>query len=135
MKLVADANILFSCLIKEGKTIELFLNPFLKLHAPEFLLEEFEKYKKEILNKTNRTQEEFDNIFNILKEIITLIPMKKFENYFEEAKIFCPDKNDVNYFALALKLNCPIWSNDKKLKQQDKIKVYSTRDLIKEFKD
>lgn len=45
MKLVVDANILFSCLIKEGKTIELFLNPFLKLYAPEFILREFEKYK------------------------------------------------------------------------------------------
>ena len=35
------------------------------------------------------------------------------------------------YFALALKLNCGIWSNDKKLKNQDKVKVYSTEDLLK----
>lgn len=38
---------------------------------------------------------------------------------------------DSEYFALALKLNCAIWSNDKRLKQQDKIKVYSTEDLVK----
>ncbi|MBT5021736.1 hypothetical protein HOK51_08530 [Candidatus Woesearchaeota archaeon] len=46
------------------------------------------------------------------------------------AKIICPDENDVDYFALALKLNCAIWSNDKKLKNQNSIIVYSTEELI-----
>ncbi|MBD3203458.1 hypothetical protein GF327_04130 [Candidatus Woesearchaeota archaeon] len=27
-------------------------------------------------------------------------------------------------------LNCPVWSNEKKLKEQDVIKVYATHDLI-----
>ena len=54
MNLVIDANILFASLIKEGKTIELLLNPFFNLYAPEFLFEEFVKYKKEILLKTHR---------------------------------------------------------------------------------
>ena len=35
------------------------------------------------------------------------------------------------YFALELKLNWGIWSNDKKLKEQNKVKVYSTEDLLK----
>jgi predicted nucleic acid-binding protein len=39
MKLVVDANILFSLLIKQGKTAELFLNLSLELYAPEFLLD------------------------------------------------------------------------------------------------
>ena len=42
-----------------------------------------------------------------------------------------PDLDDMVYFALALKLNCPIWSNDKKLKQQNKIKIYHTHELNK----
>jgi predicted nucleic acid-binding protein len=33
------------------------------------------------------------------------------------------------YHALALKLNCAIWTNDKKLKQQTKIKIYHTHEL------
>ncbi|MGC9200887.1 MAG: PIN domain-containing protein [Candidatus Aenigmatarchaeota archaeon] len=41
-----------------------------------------------------------------------------------------PDVNDIQYFSLALKMNVPIWSNDKKLKQQSKVKVFSTKDLI-----
>jgi predicted nucleic acid-binding protein len=134
MKLVVDANILFSCLIKEGKTIELFLNPFLNLYSPEFVLEEFKKHGQEILNKTHRTEKEFNKIFKIIKELITLIPLGEIEDYFKEAEKFCPDENDLDYFALALKLNCPIWSTDKKLKKQEKIKVYSTEDLVKMFK-
>ena len=53
--------------------------------------------------------------------------------YMEEADLITPDPDDVMYFALALKLNCSIWSNDKKLKHQDKIKVYFTEELVKEL--
>ena len=49
MNIVIDANILFSALIKEGKTIEILLNPLFKLYAPNLLNKEFLKYKQEIL--------------------------------------------------------------------------------------
>lgn len=42
-----------------------------------------------------------------------------------------PDLDDAVYFALAIKLNCPIWSNDKRLKQQNIVKVYSTHELAR----
>ena len=52
----------------------------------------------------------------------------------DEAKKLSPDPKDTEYLALALKLNCAFWSNDKKLKTQNKIKVYSTEDLTNELK-
>ena len=134
MDLVIDANILFAALIKQSKTIELLLNKKFQLFAPELFLDEFEKYKDAILTKTYRTEKEFKEIINDLKEIIDIVPNKETENYIEEAKNFCPDEGDIDYFALALKLKCPIWSNDKKLKEQDKIKIYSTEELNKEFR-
>ncbi|EFK96340.1 protein containing Nucleotide binding protein, PINc domain [sediment metagenome] len=129
MNLVIDANILFSLLIKEGKTIELLLDLSINLFTPEFIFTEFEKHKQEILKKTNRSEEEFDEILNILEEIITIVPSEEFKDFQEIAKGISPDPDDIMYFALALKLNCPIWTNDKKLKQQDKVKIYSTSDL------
>ena len=51
--------------------------------------------------------------------------------YVEEAEKLTPDPDDMAYFALALKLNCAIWSNDKKLKDQNKIKIYNTHELSK----
>ena len=50
---------------------------------------------------------------------------------FLKQKKISPDINDTEYFALALKLKCSIWSNDKKLKKQNKVKVYSTEEIVR----
>ena len=68
-------------------------------------------------------------LVDILKRKITIIPLEELVPYVEEAEKLTPDHDDMAYFALALKLNCSIWSNDKKLKEQNKIKVYKTHDL------
>lgn len=49
----------------------------------------------------------------------------------QKRRKMAPDKDDAAYFALALKKNCGIWSNDKKLKDQDAVSVYSTHELAK----
>jgi len=134
MDLIIDANLLFAALIKESKTTDLILDLRLQLFAPKFLLKEFNKYEEQILKKTNRSKEEFNEIFILLNKIINIIPEGKFKNKLKEAKEISPDPKDEAYFALALKLNCGIWSNDKILKKQDKIKVYSTKDLIRILK-
>ena len=48
MRLIIDANILFSALIKDSSTAKLLIDDKLKLYAPEFLFEEFAKYLKQI---------------------------------------------------------------------------------------
>ncbi len=131
MNLITDANSVISALIKEGKSAEILLSFTLNFYTPEFILQEIEEHKEEILEKTHRIESEFDNLFGDIKKIINIIPKEDFEEYISEAKKISPDPDDVMYFALALKLNCAIWSNDKKLKEQTKIKVYSTGDLIK----
>lgn len=129
MELVIDANILFSALIKDGFTAELLFNEDLKLYTPEFIIQEFSKHQESILKKTHRTKENFNEIMDFLKEIITIVPQEEYSKYLKEAKAISPDENDVMYFALALKLKCAVWSNDKRLKQQNKIKVYSTSEI------
>jgi len=70
MDLVIDANILFSILIKSGKTEELLFKEDIHLFAPEFIFEEFEKYKNLISDKTERTNKEFNELMIILQKII-----------------------------------------------------------------
>jgi len=70
MKLIVDANILFSALIKDGLTAELLISDKLQFFAPEFLFIEFAKYKDLILRKTHRNEEEFNHFLEILKVII-----------------------------------------------------------------
>ena len=52
MDLVIDVNVLFSALIKRGKTEELLFKEAFHLFAPEFLFDEFEAYRERILEKT-----------------------------------------------------------------------------------
>lgn len=131
--LIIDANVLFSALIKNSVTAKLIFEEEIVLYTPEFIVEEFLKYQDLILKKTSRTNEEFVQVMHMLKDVITIIPKEEYAKFMEEAKNISPDEKDVLYFALALRLKCGIWSNDKRLKTQDKIRVYSTEELLKEY--
>ena len=131
MDLVVDANIIFAALIKNSFTYELLFNNQFHLFTPEHILTEFEKHKEEILKKSQRTPEEFFYILQILKRKISVVSLEELTAYVREAEKITPDPDDMAYFALAIKLNCAIWSNDKKLKEQDNIKVYHTHELVK----
>ncbi len=130
MKLVIDANVLLSAFIKKGKTIDLLLNPSLVLYTPVFLFEEIEEHKDEILGKTKRTMVELQDLIDNLLGLIKIVPKFEIFPFLEEAERITHDPDDVAYVALALKLNCAIWSNDKKIKEQNKVKVYSTEELV-----
>lgn len=135
MKLVIDANIIFAALIKEGLTAELIISDELQLFAPEFLLEEISKYQDQIFEKTHRSKEEFEIFVQILNEYITFIPQKNINPFIEKANLFSPDPKDSVYLALALALKSAVWSNDKKLKEEQvQVKVLSTEDLINKTK-
>ncbi len=134
MKLVVDANIVFSALIKKGKTAELFFESELTLFSPEFLFEEVKKHKLDILKKTERTEEDVEKALMVLEKRVDIVKNKDTEKFLAQARSFCPDKGDVDYIALALKLKCPIWSQDKVLRQkQNKVKVWTTEELMRLF--
>ncbi|MDI6654354.1 MAG: PIN domain-containing protein [Candidatus Hydrothermarchaeota archaeon] len=134
MLLVVDANIVFSALIKGGKTLDVFLlNKRVKKFefvAPEYLLVEVEKHINEIAEKTKLSVDELEKLFGFLEKEIEFIPFEEFKDLHEKAEQVSPDLDDVQYFALALKLSSAIWSNDKALKQQAVVKVFSTEELL-----
>ena len=134
MELIIDTNIVMSALISmSGKTRDLiFLGEF-SLFAPEYLLEEVEKYESKIIKKSNLDEESFKLATSLIFSKIKLIPFSEFELFVKKAENICPDPNDAEYFALALSKNLPIWSNDKALKHQSVVKVFTTEELIKEL--
>ncbi|KKK42496.1 hypothetical protein LCGC14_1345850 [marine sediment metagenome] len=135
MRLVVDANILFAALIKESLTAELIISDNLILFAPEFLFDEFAKYEQYLREKTKRSNIEFAQYLNILNEKIKIIPHKVIMPFIKKAEIISPDPNDLVYLACALATNSKIWSNDKKLKEeQEEIEVITTEELVKKFK-
>lgn len=130
MQLVVDANIVFAMIITKGKTFELFFKKDLDLFSPSFVFEELESYKELILKKSGLSENDFLEIISRIKNKITIISEENLLDYREKAISICPDIKDVLYFALCLYLKIPLWSNDKLLKTQNLIKVYSTEDLI-----
>ena len=130
MQIIIDANPIISMLIKPGKPLELLLREELSIVAPAFLFEEIENNLEIIVKKSKLTKEEVVVFLSIIKQLITIIPEEEFFKYKEKAENICPDVKDAVYFALALYLKCPIWSNEKILKRQDHVIVYATHELM-----
>jgi predicted nucleic acid-binding protein len=135
MNLVLDANILFAALIRDNVTRELIVSEYITLFAPEFIFSEIEKHFKDICERSGKTALDVRQILFALSQIIVFIPDKELTMYISYAKKISPDPNDSVYFALALKLTCPIWSNDKKLKEQKEIIVYNTEEIMRTFRN
>ncbi len=132
MLVVIDANELFSLLIKGSKSSkEIFLSKSIEFIAPEFLLEEFTNNQEEVLSKTHRTEEEFSELLSIFKDRVKLISEQEIASFIPEACELLPEHTkDKEYLALALKFKCIIWSEEKLLKKQVKIKVLNTKELF-----
>lgn len=130
MKLIIDANELFSFFNAKSKTRELALLSELELFSPKFALVEIRKYGSEIKKRFKLDDFQFETITNFMETIVKFRDVEDYVDKIDEAKVISPDPNDIDYFALALKLSCPIWSEDKELKKQKMVKVISTSELI-----
>lgn len=133
MRLVVDTNILFSFFNKKSKARELSLLLELELHSPKFSLDEIKEHKTDIFKRFSLLEVQFLLIEKLLNIVVKFAKEEQYSKFLSEAKSISPDPKDVDFFALALNLNCAIWSEDKLLKKQDKVKLFSTSELIKEL--
>lgn len=130
MDLVANTNVLFSFFNKHSSARNIFLFGKVFLCSPEFALEELGKHKHTILKRFSIDESHFKVVHNFLKANVLFVPENMYSEFLSKAKEVSPDPNDIDFFALALKLGLPLWSNDKELKKQSVVKVYSTKELI-----
>ena len=135
MLLVIDANVVFAALLNpSGMNGELLFSTKIKLISPEFLEEEFKKYIPLIASKSGRSEADIKISFDLVLSRIEILPKSEYQKYHQQAEQLAPDQNDVEYFAVALAFDCPLWSNDKLLKKQKRARVFSTADLLMFFK-
>jgi len=138
MLIVIDVNVIISSLLSKGDSFKVFalndiVNKF-KFVAPEFLLIELEKHKQEIFKRSKLSKQEFDEILEFVIEQITFISKSQFTDYLIKAKeILSKHQKDVQYLALALKLDCSIFSGDKIFKQLSPKKVLSPKEMLNMF--
>ena len=134
MKFVVDTNVLFTFFWKGSFTKGLLISQDLDFFSPEYALEEINKYSNEILEKTGIPLEKFKELRRELAIFVEFIPLDEYKYFLPKALSLIPKyPSDIDFLALALKLRLPIWSNDSHLKQQSKVKVYTTSELLKEI--
>jgi len=136
-KLVIDANVVVSALIKKGFTFELIValrKSEVKLVSPDFLWDEVEKRKGKILKYSKLGEIELNFLIRFLSKRIEIVPKEEYEEFIPKSEELLKEhKKDVPYVALALKLGCEIWSNEKRLTKLKEVRVVPTHELKKLF--
>jgi predicted nucleic acid-binding protein len=131
MELVVDSNVLISSLVKSIRCRDLLCSPKLVLYAPEQIILESLAHKEEILEKSGIDNSDFAKLIAILLSRINIIPEAEFSHLTNEALKLVTHSEDAPFIALSLSRGIPIWSEDKALKRQSLIKIFSTEELIK----
>ncbi|MFH1440292.1 MAG: PIN domain-containing protein [Candidatus Woesearchaeota archaeon] len=128
--IVVDTNILFTFFWKNSFSPELLNKKRIHLIAPELSFKEIKKHSDEIIKKAKISKKEYGIIMSDLFLGVLFFPETEYSDHLDKATKKCPDKDDIDFFALALKYKCPLWSNDQKLKEQDAVEIINTKELI-----
>jgi putative PIN family toxin of toxin-antitoxin system len=134
VKIVADANILFSAFLsRNSKYRDLLFDETYEFYSPNFVFLEIFKHKEKILKCSKETEEDIygfmgkvlKRIHFVREEVVTI------ENY-TKAYDLCKeiDEDDAPFIALALEINGYLLTGDDKLKRGLKIKGFDRFLLI-----
>ena len=133
MRVVVDTNILVSFFrLNPVHSIILDCSSLgLELSTPEFSFDELKANLPGLRKYSGLSDGELELVELALRSCIEAIPLESFEEYVAAGEKATPDQKDKLFFALALKLNASIWSNEPRLKKQSSVPVLSTSDMRK----
>jgi len=131
MELVADTNVIVAAILRDGLTRRLIFNPELKLFAPKYVWEELREHRKELVGKIGLDEQDYEEAVKLIFSNISIIEYKTCKKFEAQACSISPDADDWPFLAVALWKGATLWSNDKRLKQQDEVEVCSTAELFK----
>jgi len=132
MKFVIDTNILFSAMVKKSITRKIILSDTFELYVPEYLFTEINKHKDLILHKAKISGKDFIALLTLFQKHTKIVKREVYQDKTPVAEEVMKgiDITDSPFLALALRLNYPIWSNDEHFKQQNLVKVYTTKEIL-----
>lgn len=133
LKLILDTNIILKALIKNSKVRAILLSPNYQLYVPAYAVEEVKKHVPLLIEKTGLSEEKIKLALGILLTNIQVVPPENISTKWNEAEeIMGPiDRGDVPFIAAALSIAWDgIWSDDRDLKRQKRVKVWSTREIM-----
>lgn len=136
MEIVLDTNILISSLLKNGLTRDLILLSPFEMYTIELSKIEIEKHKEELILKSKLDETSFDYLRDFIFRKVDFITIEDIIPFKDKAIEIMReiDIDDSLFLALAMSLNCPIWSNDAHFKRQSSVKAFTTQELISSLK-
>lgn len=131
MKIVTDTNVIIASLIKNGLARKIILDSKNNFICPSYTLSEIYKYKEEIMKKAGLNELEFSFLLYFIFQKIKIISALEYEDYLSQALNVLKDKKDAPFLALALSFNTEaIWSDDNHFKNQNLMRVLTTKEMI-----
>lgn len=137
MELVVDANVLLAGFMKAAVTRELLLDNRLRLHAPEYLIYETRKHllsHASLRKRIGLSPRQIDEVWFLLTQNIESHPKTVYQKTYPVALKIAPHPEDAPYLALALGMKIPLWSNDKGMKMQDRVRVFATHEVLEKLR-
>ncbi len=129
MFVVVDTNILTSFFTKGSKIRDMLLSPSLVPVSPSFALMELGTNRDWVMKRTKLNKSGFAELIRILSSVVRFVPLEEYSDKLSEARKISPDPDDIDFFAVALLLDAIIWSEEKKLKKQDRVEVLNISEM------
>ena len=133
MNIIVDSNILISALIKDSITRKIIIQCNDNLLSPELMIEEIKKHLDIISAKSGLSYDDIDRVMDTLLKYIIIVSFNEIKDSINTAERIMGkiDPSDVIFVAAAISKNAAIWSDDKDFQKQNKIDVFTTKDMIK----
>lgn len=120
MKLVVDTNIVFSALLNTNSRIAEILTreSNVVFYSPTFLLFELDKHQDKLFKMLKLHPEEIIQLKHLATQRIHFVQEEQIaaRNWLLAEQLTSQvDGDDIPFVALALELQCPLWTGDKRL--------------------
>ena len=131
MNLVIDTNVLIAGLLRNSITRRFLISKNINFYIPEYAIQEIEKYKQYIIDKSGLSENEFDELFKLIIENLNIVPFEEMKSYTDQAKEIMKniDIKDFPFIACALYLKSGIFSYDEDFKKQNVVRLYNIDEL------
>jgi predicted nucleic acid-binding protein len=133
LKFVLDTNVILKALIKDSVVRGILLRSSHEFLVPEHAIDETRKHLGTIVEKAGLSESEINSVIDVLLVGIKVVPDEKVMSKWKEAEGLMAevDVGDVPFVAAAMSVRCDgIWSDDKHLRRQDKIRVWTTKEIV-----
>ncbi len=133
MKFVLDTNVILKALIKNSSVRAIIVGSKHEFSIPREAIEEIRRHAPLVKEKSGLSEMEINSVLDTLLTSVQLIQTEEDAAERKEAEdiMLSIDKDDAPFLAAAMGIVCDgIWSDDKHLKRQTRVRVWTTKEIL-----